>query len=86
VVPREASHEASKSICCEGLDQSPSFTIEPHGLALWSTEITLLAHGYTGVGVIVEEISKAVACSQRRWTSNVCFVEMMDEINGLDRQ
>ena len=76
--PKGASHEASKSICCEGLDQSPLLTIEPHERASWSTEITLLAYGYTGVGVIVEERSKAGIGSQRRWTSNICYVEMTD--------
>ena len=83
MVTKEATHEASKSICCEGLDQSPSLSIEPHERASWSTEITLLAHGDIGIGVIVEERSKAGVGSQRRWTSNFCLVEMTDQLNGL---
>ena len=83
VVPKEGSHEASKSICCEGLDQSPLLSIKPHESASWSTEITLLAHGSIGIGVIVEERSKAGVGSQRRWTSNFCLVEMTDQLNGL---
>lgn len=83
VVSREDSHEASKSICCEGLDQSPVLTVESQESTTWSTEITLLAYGSIGLGVIVEEKSKADLDNIRRWTSNICYVELTDSIDEL---
>jgi len=72
--------ETSRSVCCEGLDQSPLLTVDAQGKVTWSTEITLLAHGSFGIGVVVEERLKAVGGTGRRWTSDVCLVEMASSV------
>src|SRR5271167_2906724 len=79
VLPKEDTPEASKTICCEGLDQSPILIVEPHESSMWSTEITLLACGSIGVGAIVEEKSKVgLRGHGRRWISNTCSIERVD--------
>jgi hypothetical protein len=79
VLPKEDTLEASKTICCEGLDQSPILTVEPHESSTWSTEIILLVCGNIGVGAIVEEKSKVgLRGHGRRWISNICCMERVD--------
>jgi hypothetical protein len=78
VVPREDYNETSKLVCFEGIDRSPVITVKPHESASWSTDITLLAYGITGVGVIVYEKSKGDMGNLRHWTSNICYVELVD--------
>src|ERR1700685_1533722 len=48
LTPAEDGNETSRSVCCEGLDQSHLVTVPAQGSHLWSTEITLLAHGSFG--------------------------------------
>jgi hypothetical protein len=75
LTPGEDGNETSRSVCCEGLDQSHLITVPAQGNHLWSTEITLLAHGSFGIGVVVEERLKGVGGTGRRWTSDVCLVD-----------
>ena len=75
LTPGEDGNETSRSVCSEGLDQSHLVTVPAQGSHLWSTEITLLAHGSFGIGVVVEERLKGVGGTGRRWTSDVCLVD-----------
>ena len=76
LTPGEDGNETSRAVCCEGLDHSHLATVPAQGNLLWSTEITLLAYGSFGIGVVVEERLKGVGGTGRRWTSDVCLVDM----------
>jgi trafficking protein particle complex subunit 9 len=82
ITPSEDVEPTSRSFCIDGLLQSPAISIPPNENTSWTTEVTLLARGQFEVGVVIQEQSKDITKTGRRWFAEPCTINT--DLVGLE--